>query len=92
MCARACIVVQTKVSQFELPTVIDEEVLGFEVSMENFASVTVAQSSQKLEQEELHTNRHPIKYSISSIQYSIMHQRLHPRKHESALAMHVSHV
>lgn len=49
-------VVLTEVSQFELPTVIDEEVLGFEVSMENFASVTVAQSSQKLEQEELHTN------------------------------------
>lgn len=43
----------TKVSQFELSSVVDEEVLGLQVSVENFPSVTVRQPSQDLEQENL---------------------------------------
>lgn len=45
--------VLTKVSQFELSAVVDEQVLGFEVSVEDFAAVAVVEATQQLEQEEL---------------------------------------
>jgi hypothetical protein len=45
--------VLTKVSQFELSAVVDEQVLGFEVSVEDFAAVAVVEAAQQLEQEEL---------------------------------------
>ncbi|MEQ2173416.1 hypothetical protein GOODEAATRI_031952, partial [Goodea atripinnis] len=35
----------TKICQFELPSIIDQQVLGFQVSMENFPLVTVGQTS-----------------------------------------------
>ncbi len=44
---------QTKVSQLKLPTVVDQEILRFEVSVKDFTSVTVVQTSQQLKQEQL---------------------------------------
>ena len=43
----------TKVSQFEFPSVIDEQILGLQVPVEDFPSVTVRQPSQDLEQKNL---------------------------------------
>lgn len=43
----------TKVCQFELSFLIDEQVLGFEVSVQDFSSVAVRQTPQQLEQEYL---------------------------------------
>jgi len=43
----------TKVSQFEFSSVIDEQILGLQVSVENFPPVTVGQASQDLEQKNL---------------------------------------
>lgn len=43
----------TKISQFELSPLIDEEILGLQVPVENFPLVTIRQPSQNLEQEDL---------------------------------------
>ena len=50
MCACVC---HTKVSQFELSFVVDEQVLRFEISVEDFSPVAVRQPSQQLEQKDL---------------------------------------
>lgn len=47
----------TKVSQLEFPSVIDEQILGFQVSVKNFPSVTVRQASQDLEQKNLEAKK-----------------------------------
>lgn len=44
---------RTEISKFELSSVIDEKILGFQVSVENLALMTVCQPSQKLKQEDL---------------------------------------
>lgn len=44
---------QTKVSQLQLPAVVDQEILRFEVSVKDFTSMTVVQTSQQLKQEQL---------------------------------------
>ena len=43
----------TKVSQFELSLVVNEEVLWLEVSVQNLSLVTVGQTSQQLEHKDL---------------------------------------
>lgn len=43
----------TKVGQLELPSLVDQQVLGLQVSVENLPLVAVGQTSQQLEQEEL---------------------------------------
>lgn len=43
----------TKVSQFKLSSVVDEQILGLQVSVENLPSVTVRQASQDLKQKNL---------------------------------------
>lgn len=43
----------TKVCQFELSSLVDQQVLGFQVSVENFPPMTVRQTSQQLEKKEL---------------------------------------
>lgn len=49
----------TKVCQLELPFLIDEEVLWLQVPVQNLTSVTVCQSSQNLEQENLKPKHKP---------------------------------
>lgn len=44
---------RTKVSQFELAPVIDEQVLRLKVSVEDFPLVTVGQTTHQLEHEDL---------------------------------------
>lgn len=46
----------TKVSQFEFSSVIDEQILRLQVSVQNFPSVTVGQASQDLVQKDLERN------------------------------------
>lgn len=51
----------TEVSQFELPQVADEQVLGFEVPVQDPPTVDVGQTPQQLEHEDLmdtQTDRH----------------------------------
>lgn len=43
----------TKVSQFKLSSVVDEQILGLQVSVENLPPVTVRQASQDLKQKNL---------------------------------------
>ena len=43
----------TKVCQFELSSLVDQQVLWFQVSMENFSPMTVWQTTQQLEKKEL---------------------------------------
>lgn len=43
----------TEISQFELPLLIDEEVLRLQVSVQNFPPVAIRQTSQNLEEEDL---------------------------------------
>lgn len=45
----------TEVGQLELPSLIDQQVLGLQVSMENFPLMAVGQTSQQLEKKELKT-------------------------------------
>lgn len=44
---------RTKVCQLELPFLIDEQVLWFQVPVKHLASMAVCQSSQDLKQENL---------------------------------------
>lgn len=55
----------TKVCQFEFSPFVDEQILGLQVSVENFPSVTVPQSSQDLVQKNLRK-----KYKVES-QYAV---------------------
>lgn len=48
-----CVLVPTKVGQFELALVIDKQVLRLKVSVEDFSLVTVGQTTQELEHEDL---------------------------------------
>lgn len=50
-CERA--VFPTEVGQFELALVVDEQVLRLQVSVEDFPLVTVGQTTQQLEHEDL---------------------------------------
>lgn len=43
----------TKVGQFEFSSVVDEQILGLQVSVENFPPVTVGQASQDLVKKDL---------------------------------------
>lgn len=43
----------TKISQLELSSLVDEQVLGFEVSVQDLSPVTVSQTTQQLEHEDL---------------------------------------
>lgn len=47
----------TKICQLELPSVVDEQVLRFEVSVENFPAMAVSQATQDLKQEDLERER-----------------------------------
>lgn len=47
----------TKVGEFQLSSVANEEVLGFQVTVKNVPLVDVGQTSQQLEQEELENNQ-----------------------------------
>ena len=47
----------TKVSQLELAPLVDEQVLGLEVAVENLTLVAVRQASEQLEHEDLQFNR-----------------------------------
>jgi len=51
-------VFNTKVSQFELPAFVDEQILGLQVSVEDFPPVAVGQAAQDLVEEDLPTERH----------------------------------
>lgn len=46
----------TKVSQLQFSFVIDEQVLGLQVSVEDFPLVAVGQTPEKLEHEDLQEN------------------------------------
>lgn len=48
-----CSVCPTKIGQFELALVVDEQVLRLQVSVEDFPLVTVGQTTQQLEHENL---------------------------------------
>ena len=43
----------TEVSQLELSSLVDEQVLGFEVSVQDLSPMTVSQTTQQLEHEDL---------------------------------------
>lgn len=43
----------TKVCQFELSSLVDQQVLGFQVSVENFPAMAIRQTPQQLEKIEL---------------------------------------
>lgn len=43
----------TKICQLELPSLVDEQVLGFEVSVEDFPAVAISQATEQLEHEDL---------------------------------------
>ena len=48
-----CVFLPTEVSQFELALVVDEQVLRLKVSVEDFSLVTVGETTQELEHEDL---------------------------------------
>lgn len=47
----------TKISQFQFTTLTDQQVLRFEVSVQDEALMDVGQTSQQLEQKKLDTHR-----------------------------------
>lgn len=47
----------TKVGQFQLPAIVDQEILRLEVSVKDFTPVTIVQTSQQLKEEELRETR-----------------------------------
>lgn len=51
-----CVFLPTEVGQFELALVVDEQVLWLEVSVEDFSLVTVGETTQELEHEDLQKN------------------------------------
>ena len=51
-----CVFLPTEVSQFELALVVDEQVLRLKVSVEDFSLVTVGETTQELEHEDLQKN------------------------------------
>lgn len=53
----AALILLTKVGEFQLSSVANEEVLGFQVAVKNVPLVDVGQTSQQLEQEELENNQ-----------------------------------
>lgn len=58
----------TKVCQFQLSFFIDEQILRLEVSMKDLPSVTVCQTSQKLEQEYLEKIRNRLVFNSLTVE------------------------
>jgi hypothetical protein len=71
-------VLPTKVSQFQFSSIVDEEILWFEVSVKNPTLVTVLQPTQELKEEKLQTNRncHVQNRRPSSLFHTIFHTRM----------------
>lgn len=56
----------TEISQFEFSFLVDEQVLGLQVPVENFPLVTIRQPSQNLEQEDLERR---VKLDVNILSY-----------------------
>lgn len=79
----------TKVSQFELSFLVDEQVLRLEVSVKNLPPVAVRQTSQKLEQEDLTAQRRQavrVQGSVrQTVRIDIINMKSKPAKQQVAL-------
>lgn len=68
----------TKVGQLELPSLVDQQVLGLQVSVENFPPVAVGQTTEQLEEKQLRQKHQTNELVLLGLLDQTIHPSIHP--------------